>query len=137
VSEPPLLSILVLRGHLFACLFIYIATPQMGGVVSSTADILAILGGVTTLVLGMFGAIRLSRCQHVRCCWGCIDLVNKPLASGAPPASGASSAAVKNGGQASQTQSLSLPVRPPSGSEGPPSLRASDSESDLAAVAVI
>lgn len=101
----------------------------MGGVVSSTADILAILGGVTTLVLGVFGAIRLSRCQHVRCCWGCIDLVNKPLATGAPPA------AAKNGGQASQSQSLSLPVRAPS--EGPPSLRASDSESDLAAVAVI
>jgi hypothetical protein len=99
----------------------------MGGIVSSTADILAILGGVTTLVLGVFGAIRLSRCQHVRCCWGCIDLVNKPLATGAP------SAAVKNGGQPSQ--SLSLPVRAPS--EGPPSLRASDSESDLAAVAVI
>ena len=101
----------------------------MGGVVSSTADILAILGGVTTLVLGVFGAIRLSRCQHVRCCWGCIDLVNKPLATGAP------SAAVKNGGQTTQSQSLSLPVRSPS--EGPPSLRASDSESDLAAVAVI
>jgi hypothetical protein len=99
----------------------------MGGIVSSTADILAILGGVTTLVLGVFGAIRLSRCQNVRCCWGCIDLVNKPLATGAP------SAAVKNGGQTSQ--SLSLPVRAPS--EGPPSLRASDSESDLAAVAVI
>jgi hypothetical protein len=99
----------------------------MGGIVSSTADILAILGGVTTLVLGVFGAIRLSRCQHVRCCWGCIDLVNKPLATGAP------SAAVKNGGQTSQ--SLSLPVRAPI--EGPPSLRASDSESDLAAVAVI
>ena len=55
----------------------------MGNVVSSTADILAILGGTTTLVLGIFGAIRLSRCQNVRCCWGCIDLVNKPIASGA------------------------------------------------------
>jgi hypothetical protein len=102
----------------------------MGGIVSSTADILAILGGVTTLVLGVFGAIRLSRCQNVRCCWGCIDLVNKPLAaSGAPPA------AVKNGGQS--TQSLTLPVRAPSGSEVSSSLRASDSESDLTAVAII
>ena len=53
----------------------------MGSVVSSTADILAILGGATTLVLGLFGAIRLSRCQTVRCCWGCIDLVNKPIAA--------------------------------------------------------
>jgi hypothetical protein len=50
----------------------------MGNVVSNTADILAILGGVTTLVLGIFGAIRLSRCQNVRCCWGCVDLVNRP-----------------------------------------------------------
>jgi hypothetical protein len=102
----------------------------MGGVVSSTADILAILGGVTTLVLGVFGAIRLSRCQNVRCCWGCIDLVNKPLASGAP-----SAAAGKDGGQSAQ--SLSLPVRAPSGGEVSSSLRASDSESDLTAVAII
>ncbi|NBQ43656.1 MAG: hypothetical protein EBU23_14630 [Mycobacteriaceae bacterium] len=101
----------------------------MGGIVSSTADILAILGGVTTLVLGVFGAIRLSRCQNVRCCWGCIDLVNKPLAaSGAPPA------AVKDSGQ---PQSLTLPVRVPSGGEVSSSLRASDSESDLTAVAII
>jgi hypothetical protein len=57
----------------------------MGNVVSSTADILAILGGVTTLVLGLFGAIRLSRCQTVRCCWGCIDLVNKPIAAADKP----------------------------------------------------
>jgi hypothetical protein len=53
----------------------------MGNVVSNTADILAILGGVTTLVLGLFGAIRLSRCQTVACCWGCINLVNKPIAT--------------------------------------------------------
>ena len=105
----------------------------MGNVVSSTADILAILGGVTTLVLGVFGAIRLSRCQNVRCCWGCIDLVNKPLSSSAPLSSGATLAAAKNGAQLSQT--LSLPAR--SGEGGPSSLRASDSESDLAAVAVI
>ena len=51
----------------------------MGNVVSNTADILAILGGATTLIIGIFGAIRLSRCQTVRCCWGCIDLINKPL----------------------------------------------------------
>ena len=57
----------------------------MGSVVSNTADILAILGGVTTLVLGLFGAIRLSRCQTVRCCWGCIDLVNKPIAAADKP----------------------------------------------------
>ena len=59
----------------------------MGNVVSSTADILAILGGATTLVLGLFGAIRLSRCQNVRCCWGCIDLVNKPIAAVDKPTS--------------------------------------------------
>lgn len=58
------------------------SSNNMGNVVSNTADILAILGGVTTLVLGLFGAIRLSRCQTVKCCWGCIDLVNKPIAAG-------------------------------------------------------
>ena len=51
----------------------------MGNVVSNTADILAILGGATTLIIGIFGAIRLSRCQTVRCCWGCVDLINRPL----------------------------------------------------------
>ena len=59
------------------------SSNNMGNVVSNTADILAILGGVTTLVLGLFGAIRLSRCQTVKCCWGCINLVNKPIAAGA------------------------------------------------------
>jgi hypothetical protein len=81
----------------------------MGSVVSSTADILAILGGITTLVLGLFGAIRLSRCQTVRCCWGCIDLVNKPIAAADKPAA-------KN--------------------DTPPTLRASSSEIDLTASAV-
>ena len=51
----------------------------MGNVVSSTADILAILGGATTLLLGVFAAVRLSRCQTVSCCWGALNLVNKPL----------------------------------------------------------
>ena len=58
----------------------------MGNVVSSTADILAILGGATTLIIGIFGAIRLSRCQTVRCCWGCVDLVNRPLSDAKTPA---------------------------------------------------
>ena len=50
----------------------------MGNVVTSTADILAIIGGVTTLVLGVFGAVRYSRCRTVTCCWnGCI-LQNEP-----------------------------------------------------------
>jgi hypothetical protein len=50
----------------------------MGNVVTSTADILAIIGGATTLVLGVFGAVRYSRCRTVSCCWnGCI-LQNEP-----------------------------------------------------------
>jgi len=81
----------------------------MGNVVSSTADILAILGGITTLVLGLFGAIRLSRCQTVRCCWGCIDLVNKPI-------------------------SLANKASPKS--DAPPALRASSSELDLTSTAI-
>jgi hypothetical protein len=85
----------------------------MGSVVSSTADILAILGGITTLVLGLFGAIRLSRCQTVRCCWGCIDLVNKPIAAADKP------------GPTTKGDT------PPT-----PTLRASSSEMDLAASAV-
>jgi hypothetical protein len=50
----------------------------MGNVVTSTADVLAIIGGGTTLCLGIFGAIRYSRCRTVSCCWnGCI-LQNEP-----------------------------------------------------------
>ncbi len=50
----------------------------MGNVVTSTADILAIIGGATTLCLGIFGAVRYSRCRTVTCCWnGCI-LQNDP-----------------------------------------------------------
>ena len=63
----------------------------MGNIVTSTADILAILGGATTLLLGIFGAVRLSRCQTVSCCWGELNLVNKPLPVVPPsaPAAGA------------------------------------------------
>ena len=51
----------------------------MGNIVTSTADILAIIGGATTLCLGIFGAVRYSRCRTVTCCWnGCI-LQNEPL----------------------------------------------------------
>ena len=50
----------------------------MGNIVTSTADILAIIGGATTLCLGIFGAVRYSRCRTVTCCWnGCI-LENEP-----------------------------------------------------------
>lgn len=50
----------------------------MGNIVTSTADILAIIGGATTLCLGIFGAVRYSRCRTVTCCWnGCI-LQNEP-----------------------------------------------------------
>ena len=51
----------------------------MGNIVTSTADVLAIIGGATTLCLGIFGAVRYSRCRTVSCCWnGCI-LQNDPL----------------------------------------------------------
>lgn len=57
----------------------------MGNIVTSTADILAIIGGATTLCLGIFGAVRYSRCRTVACCWnGCI-LQNEP--PGAQPTS--------------------------------------------------
>ena len=54
----------------------------MSNLVTSTADILAILGGATTFTAAVFAAVRLSRCQNVTCCWGAFTLVNKPL----PPA---------------------------------------------------
>jgi hypothetical protein len=56
----------------------------MGGVVSSTADVLAILGGATTLILGIFGAVRYSRCRVVACCWGACRLTNEPPVDGTP-----------------------------------------------------
>ena len=37
-------------------------------VVESTADILAILGGVTTFIISVFGVIRYSRCTEISCC---------------------------------------------------------------------
>ena len=55
----------------------------MSDIVTSTADILAILGGCTTFAAAIFAAVRLSRCQTVTCCWGAFSLVNKPLP--APP----------------------------------------------------
>lgn len=57
----------------------------MSDIVTSTADILAIIGGCTTFVAAIFAAVRLSRCQHVTCCWGAIDLKNKPIPVPAPP----------------------------------------------------
>ena len=53
----------------------------MGGVVSSTADVLAIIGGGTTLILAVFGVARYSRCRMVSCCWGGCKLTNVPPAS--------------------------------------------------------
>jgi hypothetical protein len=50
----------------------------MGNVISSTADILAIIGGATTLVLGVFGAIRYSRCRSVSCCFSACVIENSP-----------------------------------------------------------
>jgi hypothetical protein len=56
----------------------------MGNIVTSTADILAIIGGATTLCLGIFGAVRYSRCRTVTCCWnGCI-LENDPPGTQSP-----------------------------------------------------
>jgi hypothetical protein len=66
----------------FSGLLLYTSYTTMSHLVTSTADILAILGGVTTLVGAIFAAVRLSRCQTVTCCWGAFTLVNKPL----PPA---------------------------------------------------
>jgi hypothetical protein len=53
---------------------------KMGGVVSSTADVIAIVGSATTLILGIFGAVRYSRCRVVACCWGACRLTNAPPA---------------------------------------------------------
>ena len=55
-------------------------------IVTSTADVLAIIGGATTFIGAVFAAIRLSRCQRVTCCWGAMSLENKPLATPPPPA---------------------------------------------------
>ena len=55
----------------------------MGDIITSTADILAIVGGCTTFAAAIFAAVRLSRCQTVTCCWGGCQLENKPLP--APP----------------------------------------------------
>ena len=51
----------------------------MGNIVTSTADVLAIAGGGTTLIAAVFGAIRLLRCQSISCCWGGFSLMNRPL----------------------------------------------------------
>ena len=58
----------------------------MSNIITSTADILAILGGVTTFTAAVFAAVRLSRCQKVLCCWGGCQLENKPLPVPPPPA---------------------------------------------------
>lgn len=59
----------------------------MGNIVTSTADILAIIGGATTLCLGIFGAVRYSRCRTVTCCWnGCILQNDPPGAQSERPA---------------------------------------------------
>jgi hypothetical protein len=50
----------------------------MGNVITSTADVLAIIGGATTLVLGVFGAIRYSRCRSVSCCCSACVIENGP-----------------------------------------------------------
>jgi hypothetical protein len=58
----------------------------MSGIVNNTADILAILGGVTTFVVGLFAAIKMSRCKKVACCWdGCVLLNEPPKSSGTIP----------------------------------------------------
>ena len=61
-------------------------------IVSSTADIIAIVGSATTLIAAVFAAVRLSRCQRVSCCWGGCQLENKPLP--APPQAAAPAAAL-------------------------------------------
>ena len=58
----------------------------MSEIVTSTADVLAILGGCTTFCAAVFAAVRLSRCQTITCCWGGCTLVNKPIPVPIPPA---------------------------------------------------
>ena len=55
-------------------------------IITSTADVLAVIGGATTFCAALFAAVRLSRCQTVTCCWGCIDLKNKPIPTVPVPA---------------------------------------------------
>ena len=82
----------------------------MSGIVNNTADILAILGGVTTLVVGVFAAIKMSRCKKVTCCWsGCV-LENEPP---------------KTTGTESKTSGVTAPPSTPK------SLTPSESELDL------
>lgn len=58
----------------------------MSGIVNNTADILAILGGATTFVVGLFAAIKMSRCKKVTCCWsGCVVENEPPKSSGTTP----------------------------------------------------
>ena len=64
-------------------------------IVTSTADVLAIIGGGTTFVAAVFAAVRLSRCQTVTCCWGALNLVNKPIP--APPLPQLSQASLARG----------------------------------------
>ena len=56
----------------------------MTDIVTSTADVLAILGGATTFIAAVFTAVRLARCQTVTCCWGAISLVNRPISNPIP-----------------------------------------------------
>ena len=73
-------------------------------IVSSTADILAIIGGATTFVAAVFAAIRLSRCQTVTCCWGALNLVNKPTSGQAAAAAAAATATSLNITERAPTQ---------------------------------
>jgi hypothetical protein len=58
-------------------------------IVGSTADILALLGGSTTLIAALFASIRLSRCQSISCCWGGVTVVNRPIPLPIPLVAGA------------------------------------------------
>ena len=64
-------------------------------IITSTADILAILGGLTTFTAAVFAAVRLSRCQKVLCCWGGCQLENKPIP--VPPTAAVPPAALTRG----------------------------------------
>ena len=43
-------------------------------VVESTADIIAIIGAATTLILGVVGGLRYSRCTKISCCWRAFEV---------------------------------------------------------------
>ena len=55
-------------------------------VVESTADIIAIIGAATTLILGVVGGLRYSRCTKISCCWRAFEVEREVPPAQVPPA---------------------------------------------------